>query len=244
MDFENENIELLNNLQECQEEKSDTPTGPKPNQSGLKKGSKPDIIQEIFNLCRRANIPCEHSESQMKRMNKRSLLELLAQYCEKVVEKKVLEKCKIKENLNHLDEKQKTKLMNIGILRMAHDSLCFAAESLTHRFSPYTIEGMTRGMKENKDVSVQIDQCLAEIAEEYDVLEYVQSPTSRLMLIWITSGVSHLKRKSIENTNDNLPKVVRFGRTKITPTYRDEPVRRQTTGQKRLVKQNTQPPTR
>ena len=244
MQFENENTELLNNLQDCQEESKEEDIALNSGQKGHKKGSKPDIIQEIFNLCHRANIPCIHSESQLKRMNKKAILEVLAQYCEKVVEKKVMEKCQIKENFTHLEEKQKTKLMSVGILRMAHDSLCFAAESLTHRFTPYTIEGVTHTMKENKDISDQIDQCLAEISEEYEVLEYIQSPTSRLMLIWITSGVSHLKRKSIEKTNDNVPKRVRFGKTKITPTYRNDPVRRQTTGQKCIVKQNLIPPAR
>ena len=105
MDLENENLELLHSLQDCQDEKgSDEPTG-------VKKGSKTDLINEIFNLCKRANIPCVHTESQLKRMNKKKLLEVLAHYCEQVVEKKIMEKCRIKENMDHMEDKQKTKLI-------------------------------------------------------------------------------------------------------------------------------------
>ena len=94
-----------------------------------------------------------------------------------------MEKCKISENVNNLEQKQKTRLMNVGILRMAHDSLCYAAESLTHRFTPYTVEGMTHSMKENKEMSEQVNLCLAEIAEEYQIQDYIESPSSRLFLI-------------------------------------------------------------
>jgi hypothetical protein len=131
--------------------------------------------------------------------------------------------------------------MNIGILRMAHDSLCFAAEGLTERFSPFTIGGMTRSMKENQEVSDQIDMCLSEIAAEYEVMQYIESPTSRLMLIWITSGVSHLRRKTVEKRNDVVSKRVRFGPTKTTLTHRDEPVGRPQAGEIRNVKQNPKP---
>lgn len=239
MDLENENQELLNQLHECQDEKVEE--DPK---TGIKKGSKTDLINEIFNLCKRANIPCEHTESQLKRINKKKLLEVLAIYCEKAVEKKILEKCKIKQNMDHMDDAQKTKMMNIGILRMAHDSLCYAAESLTHRFSPFTIEGMTHSMKESKDISDQIDQCLAEIAEEYEVLQYIESPTSRLMLIWISSGVSKLRRKTVEKKNDLVSKRVRFEPTQTTHSDRSLPVRRPTPRQVSHAGKNTKTPIR
>ena len=239
MDLENENTELLNSLQECQEESAtaEQTTG------AVKKGSKADLINEIFDLCKRANIPCEQTESQMKRMNKKKLLELLASYCEKVVEKKVMEKCKIQENMDHLQEKQKTKLMNVGILRMAHDSLCLAAENMAGRFTPYTIEGMTRHMKEQKEMSDQIDQCLAEIAEEYAIMDYIESPTSRLALIWVTAGVSHLRRKDITHKNGNLSKRVRFGPTQGTPSHRHEPHRGAQARKIGHAKQHTKTPT-
>ena len=240
MDLENENLDLLNSLQDCQDDvqlnQDKTPA--------IKKGSKTDLINEIFDLCKRANIACEHSEGQLKRMNKKKLLELLALTCERVVEAKVLEKCKIKENMNNMNDKQKTKLMNIGILRMAHDSLCYAAENATARFTPYTIDGMTRQMKEHKEMSDQIDCCLAEIAEEYDVMEYIESPASRLMLIWVTAGVSNLRKKPIHNTNVKLSKRVQFKPIKSTPPNRHEPNRGSPTGKECYAQQNITPPPR
>jgi hypothetical protein len=125
---------------------------------------------------------------------------------------------------------------------MAHDSLCFAAEGLTERFTPFTIGGMTQGMKEDENMSTQIDMCLAEIAEEYEIMQYITSPSSRLMLIWITAGVSKFRQKTVQKENDLVSKRVRFGPTKITPTHRDEPVRRPQARQIRNVKQNSQPP--
>lgn len=241
MSIEQENENLLMSLHECQEEAAIEAEQKKP---AIKKGSKTDLINEIFDLCRRAQIACEHSEGQLKRMNKRKLLEVLAQYCEKVVEKKVMEKCRIKENMDHMESKQKTKLMNVGILRMAHDSLCYAAENMTARFTPYTIAGMTKQMKEQEQMSEQIDQCLAEIAEEYQILDYISSPASRLVLIWITSCVSVLRRKQLEKKNVDISKRVRFGSTKVTPTYRDDPIRRSPSGQVGNVKQNTKTPAR
>ena len=240
MSLEHENVELLNSLQDCQEDSKESEVTPK----GLKKGSKGDLINEIFNLCHRANIPCEYTESQLRRMNKKKILEILATYCEKVVEKKIMEKCKIKENVDNLEQKQKTKLMNVSILRMAHDSLCYAAESLTHRFTPYTVEGMTHSMKENKEMSEQINQCLAEIALEYQIQDYIESPSSRLFLIWITAGVSNLKRKTVEKKNGDISKRVRFGPTKTTLTDRNVPVRGPQTRKECNVKQNTKSLTR
>lgn len=241
MSIEQENENLLMSLHECQEEAAIEAEQKKP---AIKKGSKTDLINEIFDLCRRAQIACEHSEGQLKRMNKRKLLEVLAQYCEKVVEKKVMEKCRIKENMDHMESKQKTKLMNVGILRMAHDSLCYAAENMTARFTPYTIAGMTKQMKEQEQMSEQIDQCLAEIAEEYQVMDYIESPASRLALIWITAGVSNLRKKPIQNTNGDLSQRVRFGPTTTAPTHRHEPNRRASAGQVSNAQQIATAPTR
>jgi hypothetical protein len=239
MDLENENLDLLNSLQECQD---DVQLNQDKSPTAIKKGSKTDLINEIFDLCKRANIACEHSEGQLKRMNKKKLLELLALYCERVVEAKVLEKCNIKEKMDNMNDKQKTKLMNIGILRMAHDSLCYAAENATARFTPYTIEGMTRQMKEHKEMSDQIDQCLAEIAEEYDVLTYIESPASRLMLIWMTAGVSNLRKKQIcHKKNVNVSKRVQFKPIESTPPNRHELNRGTPTRQISNAQQNITP---
>ena len=94
-------------------------------------------------------------------------------------------------------------------------------------------------------MSEQIDACLAEIAEEYAIMDYIESPASRLALIWVTAGVSHLRRKQLEKkNNDNISKRVRFGPTKVTHTHRHEPNRRAPAGQVRNVKQPTTTPTR
>ena len=67
--------------------------------------------------------------------------------------------------------------------------LAMAAENGLNQVLPqygYEIEGFTDSLK-SPTTSQCVDECLAEIAAETDILQYIESPYSRLMIVWTGS---------------------------------------------------------
>ena len=88
------------------------------------------------------------------------------------MEKKIRDQIKVR-TIEGATPEQNEKLVAAGTLRLLHDSLARATEVGVDRFTPYTIQGFTHTMQEER-ISEQIDACLLEIAEEYsEVLEYI-----------------------------------------------------------------------
>ena len=64
----------------------------------------------------------------------------------------------------------------------------------------YSITGFTENFEEPRTKEM-LEQTLLEIAEEMEVLDYIDSPWSKLALLWGNGIVRTLKRKPINYTN-------------------------------------------
>ena len=126
--------------------------------------------------------------------------------------------------------------MALGALRMVHDIFAKGAEEGLNRFLPnygYEVDGFCDNLR-NARISKQIDAALAEIAEENDVLQYIQSPYSRLALAWF-GGLSMSVRRKPEINNRVVKKrhapVLEPKPASGPSTFQLRPMRRQANGQ-------------
>jgi len=171
--MENEDFEQLNaDLLEADGPPVETATEPKRN-------SKHALIQKILEMSEQEGIPLEVSNTKLKRMNKGQLVSLCADMVEKGVRKKMARSV----GADSGDDRA----IALGALRMIHDVAAMGIEKAGDSFLgeyDYTIEGFSQNLKE-PTVSRAIDGCLEEIANENaELLEYIQSPYSRLMIAW------------------------------------------------------------
>ena len=144
-----------------------------------RRNSKQALIDKILEISERDNIPLEHSNTKLKRMNKQQLAELCADMIEKGMKRKMARTIGV-------DDDADDRCMALGALRMVHD-VCAVTERVGDSVLDdygYTIVGFSQGLKE-PTVSSAIDSCLQEIAEENaELLEYVKSPYTRLLIAW------------------------------------------------------------
>ena len=105
------------------------------------------------------------------------------------------------------------RVIALGALRMVHDICAKGAEEGLNRLLPkygYEVDGFTDKMRD-PTISQQIDQCLAQIAEENDVLQYISSPYTRLGLAWFGALSMTVRRKQEDKNNpDKRNKHVTF----------------------------------
>ena len=167
MDSETLNDELLE-----AEHEVGTPEAPKRN-------SKQSLIDKILEISERDNIPLEHSNTKLKRMNKQQLGKLCAEMIETGLRKKMA------RTVHAEDDSEQA--IALGALRMLHDVCAVGVEKASDAFLGdygYTVQGFSGNLKE-PTVSRSIDMCLEEIARENtELLEYIQSPYTRLMIAW------------------------------------------------------------
>ena len=90
------------------------------------------------------------------------------------------------------------KVLGLAALRMMHDICATGFEKGAQAILPkygYDIDGFTHSLKQPV-VSQAIDQCLTEIAAESpEILQYFESPYSRLALSWSGALLSCIKKK-------------------------------------------------
>ena len=169
MESEPKLSELRDDLLEAAEPPRETPEP--------KRNSKQKMIDKILEISEKENLPLQHSNTKLKRMNKAQLGNLLAELIERGMEKKMARTIE--------DADRKT--IGLAALRMIHDICATGVEKGGNAFlepKGYEIAGFTDSLKEPQ-VSCIIDQCLEEIARENeDLLEYIESPYTRLMIAW------------------------------------------------------------
>ena len=162
-----------------------------------KRNTKQALIDKILEVSQKENIPLEHSNTRLKRMNKAQLSSLLADIIEKGMRKKMARQVGV-------DESADSRTIALGALRMLHDCCAMGTEKLGNNFLEtrgYEISGFCDALKEPA-VSQCIDGCLLEIAEEnQELLEYVQSPYSRLLIAWGGAIAFSCKKKQRNVTN-------------------------------------------
>jgi hypothetical protein len=174
--------------------------GPQSEPEAPKRNSKQSLIDKILEISECDGITLEHSNTKLKRMNKQQLARLCAEMIEKGVRQKMA------DSVGASDTSETA--IALGALRMLHDVCAVGLEkgsSVILQDYGYSIQGFSQNLKE-PTVSRAIDDCLAEIARENtELLEYVKSPYTRLMIAWggamafscrkLQKNVTHLERR-------------------------------------------------
>ena len=156
-----------------------------------KRNSKDALIDKILNLSEKYELEIAYSDTRLKRMNKKQLIKVLAEIVEESVR---IDMCKQVGCAPGADQK----VLGLAALRMMHDVCATGFEKGAQAVLPkygYDIDGFTQTLKEPV-VSQAIDQCLTEIAAESpEILQYFESPYSRLALSWSGALLSCIKKK-------------------------------------------------
>ena len=195
-DFAKENEELLTALQE--------PCGNDKNQKQEpKRGSKDELIEKIFQICDETNLICQYTKTDLRRQTKKVLQKTLAEYIEKGMRAKIKQKAGV-ESIQGASQLREDQLIAVGTLRLMHDSLATLCERGVDSFTPYSIGGFSRSLR-NPEIKEDLDQCLLEIAREMDIMEHINSPYIKLGMIW-TSGVARTLRKKTGRQNFDINK--------------------------------------
>ena len=164
-----------------------------------KRNSKEDLILKILTVVEKYHIDFDHSDTKLKRMSKVELQQLLA---------KVMEQC-VKIDMAKaagVDPRSNGKVITMGALRMLHNLAATGFERVYNGIGPrwtgYEIEGFSASLREPM-VAESVDECLAEIAKDNpEVLEYFDSPYTRLMLVWTGALLTCLKKRGASLSNE------------------------------------------
>ena len=154
-----------------------------------RRNSKDDIIRKIVKCCADGEIPLEHSDSRLKRMSKKELLDLLAECLEKRVRNGMADSVGAQRGVCDT-------ALALGALKMIHSIAANTTEKGLNMFLPgygYQVDGFADGLKQPA-VAEAVDTCLAEIALDSDILEYVKSPWSRLAIAWSGALLTSVKK--------------------------------------------------
>ena len=160
-----------------------------PDDKEPKRNSKDDIIHKILMCAEDNDVSLEYSDTRLRRMTKKRLIEVLADTMEKSVRNQCAKQVGAKPGAAD-------SVIALGALKMIHTIAATTAEKGLNVFLPrygYEVEGFAKSLKE-PSVEEAIDCCLAEIAAETDVLSYVQSPYARLAIAWSGALVTSMKK--------------------------------------------------
>ena len=172
-----------------------------------KRNSKEDLTQKILQVVDKYQLDFDHSDTKLKRMSKVELQQLLA---------KVMEQC-VKIDMAKaagVDPRSNGRVITMGALRMIHNLAATGFERVYNgvgaRFTGYEIEGFSESLREPM-IAESVDECLAEIAKDNpEVLEYFDSPYTRLLLVWTGALLTCIKKKG-PRTNKERNGVHRMG---------------------------------
>ena len=155
----------------------------------VRKNSKKDIIQRIFQLCEKNNFPIDETEVQLLRKTRKYLLGMLAGFVEQSME------YKIKSETNGIpsDCQGSDYATQLPMLRMAHGFIASLVEKGFNAgcsWMDYSYE--LRNYVTTCNNSIIIDQVLIDIANEYgdDLFAYMANPYLRLAFVHATSMMS------------------------------------------------------
>ena len=162
----------------------------KPDEETPRRNSKEDIMSKILAYAEHNKIEVEHSNTRLKRMTKKQLQEYYASLVEMVIRQGMAEQVGARKDASD-------KVIGLAALRMVHDICASTAESGLNTYLPsygYEVDGFTQSLKE-PTVSQAIDSCLEEIAMDSEILQYIESPYTRLAIAWGGALASTVRRK-------------------------------------------------
>ena len=144
-----------------------------------RRNSKEDMINKIIEYAEKHKVEVEHSNTRLKRMTKKQLQEYYASVVETVIRQNMAEQVGARKDATD-------RVIGLAALRMVHDICATTAESGLNTYLPaygYEVSGFTDKLKQPQ-VSEAIDSCLEEIAADSDILQYIESPYTRLAIAW------------------------------------------------------------
>ena len=157
-----------------------------------KRNSKDDLISKIINICADNDLVLGVSNTKLRRMTKDQLCKILAEKIELGVRGQMAAQVGAKANASDA-------VIALGALKMMHNIAANTAEKGLNMILPqygYQLEGFTESLKDPA-VDQAVDQCLAEIAADSDIMKHIESPYVRLAIAWGGALVTSLRKKRI-----------------------------------------------
>lgn len=165
-------------------------TAPEEKKQEPKRNSKGELIDKIIQLAEQNSITLELSDTALKRMTKQQLNEKLAEVIELAMRNEMARQVGARPGAADA-------VIALGALRMVHDIAAKGVERAANSVLPaygYEIDGFYDSLQD-PSVREATDACLAEIAQDSDILQYVQSPWARLSIAWGGALVTSIQRK-------------------------------------------------
>ena len=171
---------------------ADKPQSPKK----PKRNGKDAIRANIMKVVEKYDLELGYSDTKLKRMNKEQLTKVLAEVMEESV------KIDMAKSVG-VDPRAGGKVVTLGALRMLHNICATGFEKGFNAFGPDLVglrcDGFAASLR-HPDVQHTVDECLTEIAAENpEVLEYFDSPYSRLALVWVGVISTTLTKAHVQN---------------------------------------------
>ena len=159
-----------------------------------KRNSKEELTAKILKVVEAYELEFNYSDTKLKRMNKQELTKLLAEVTEEGVKHDMAKAVGV-------DPRAHGKVITLGALRMLHNLCATGFEKGFNAFgTPYCGYEMQGFAETLQDPALQssIDECLTEIAAENpEILEYFDSPYTRLALVWSGALISCVKKQEL-----------------------------------------------
>ena len=164
-------------------------SAPDDNAKSPKRNTKDDLIRKILMCAEENNIDLPYSDTKLRRMTKQQLLKLLAELLSEKVRNDLTDQVGAKRGSSN-------GVIALGALKMVHNIMANTAEKGINTILPkygYEVHGFCESLKDPV-VDDAITMCLEEIAADTDVLQYVESPYTRLAIAWSGALVSSLRK--------------------------------------------------
>ena len=169
-----------------------------------KRNSKEELTAKVLKVVAAYELEFNYSDTKLRRMNKQELTKLLAEVTEEGVKHDMAKAVGV-------DPRAHGKVVTLGALRMLHNLCATGFEKGFNAFgTPYTGYECNGFAETLRDPSIQgsVDQCLTEIAAENpEILEYFDSPYTRLALVWSGALLSCVRKKNQLLNRQNARKV-------------------------------------
>jgi len=184
----------MNPIEEANDELVDTVEKTPDSKSGeVKKNSKKDIVNRIFQVTQKYNFEICETEQQLLRKTRKQLLQILAGFVERSVENTI----KSSQNgINPECQESKT-FMHLPVLKLAHGFACSLLEKgvnsgMSYLDYQYEISNYAKTCNS----STLIDDCLLDIASELgdEFFDVIGNPYCRLLFIHCTSIMSCIQK--------------------------------------------------
>ena len=184
------NLEVLNDDLILAANPTETPKRP----STPKRNTKEELVERIVKVAEEGGVTLEESDTKLRRMNKNDLRRKLAEVTSQAVRNQMCETVKAKPG-------SCDSALGLAALRMLHDMVAYSTEKGANLILPrygYEMKGFVDCLKD-ESVREATDAAILEIANDSELLEYVESPYVRLLIAW-----SGAMLKSIRKKKDNV----------------------------------------